>query len=111
MIKYTHIEGFHNIVRTYRKMGDHPEIRRYRLETPVTFRGSVKLHGTNCGVVLTPDAIVPQSRNRTLTLDDDNYGFAAYVAREKVHAALRRIESEVREVAHLDAETPLAIFG
>ena len=101
MIKFTHIEGFHNVVRTYEKMHNDPEIFRYRLPAPVTFRGTIKLHGTNSGVVLTPDAIVPQSRNRELSTEDDNYGFAAYVAQPEVAEALRMIERDLQEGADM----------
>lgn len=40
--------------------------------------GSVKLHGTNAGIGVTKDReIWCQGRNRELTVDSDNYGFAA----------------------------------
>ncbi len=111
MIKFTHVEGFHYIIRTLEKMSDHPEIRTYHLETPVTFRGTVKLHGSNCGVVCTPEALVAQSRNRALSVEDDNYGFAAWVAREEVGQAIRDVERQVRQLAGLDAAIPLVFFG
>ncbi len=111
MIKFTHIEGFHNIVRTFEKMGDHPEISKYRLDTPVEFRGTIKLHGSNSGVVCTPEALVAQSRNRALSTEEDNYGFAAWVAREKVGEAIRDVERQVRRSAELDAAVPLVLFG
>ncbi len=111
MIKFTHVEGFHYIIRTLEAMADHPEIRKYDLETPVTFRGTVKLHGSNCGVVCTPDALVAQSRNRALSVEDDNYGFAAWVAREEVGRAIRDLEQRVRQSAELDAAVPLVLFG
>ncbi len=111
MIKFTHVEGFHYIIRTLEKMADHPEIRKYHLETPVTFRGTVKLHGSNSGVVCTPEALVSQSRNRPLSVEDDNYGFAAWVAREEVGRAIRDLERRVRQSAELDAAVPLVLFG
>ncbi|MEM7349334.1 MAG: RNA ligase family protein [Acidobacteriota bacterium] len=111
MIKFTHIEGFHYIIRTLEKMADHPEIPTYRLGTPVTFRGTIKLHGSNSGVLCTTDALVPQSRNRPLSIEEDNYGFAAWVAREEVRHAIRDIEQQVRQTAELDVDTPLVLFG
>ena len=111
MIKFTHVEGFHNVIRTFDAMGSDPEISKYHLGSPVTFRGTIKLHGTNCGVVCTPDALVAQSRNRSLSLDDDNYGFATWVAKEEVTQAIRNIERLVRQTAGLDAATPLVLFG
>ena len=111
MIKFTHVEGFHNVVRTHRQMGAHPTITRYRLTSPVTFRGTVKLHGSNVGVVCTPEGLQAQSRNRDLSVEDDNYGFAAFVARPEVGAAVRELEGELRRAADVDAETPLVLWG
>ena len=49
----------------------------------LTFRGTTKLHGTNSGVVRTPDGeFHPQSRGRTLTRTEDNYNFAKFVLDE-----------------------------
>ena len=111
MIKFTHVEGFHNIVRTYKTMGNHPTIDRFRLHSPVTFRGTVKLHGTNVGIVCTPAGLQAQSRNRPLTIEDDNYSFAAFVARPEVARALRELEAELRAQAELDADVPLVLWG
>jgi hypothetical protein len=46
----------------------------------VKFRGTVKLHGTNGGVRVNGMQVVAQGRNRELTIDSDNYGFAHFVA-------------------------------
>ncbi len=48
---------------------------------PITFHGTVKLHGTNAGIrinVRTGD-VVAQSRSRDLTIEKDNFGFAQFV--------------------------------
>ena len=58
--------------------------RKAGIVGPIEYRGTVKLHGTNGGVRLTADAPpVAQSRNRDLTLEHDNHGFAAFVLRER----------------------------
>lgn len=50
----------------------------------ITFRGTVKLHGTNAGLGFFPSVGVwAQSRNRVLTLDKDNSGFCAFVVKQK----------------------------
>lgn len=42
--------------------------------------GTVKLHGTNASIVLSPNKdLYTQSRNRVLSINDDNVGFANYV--------------------------------
>jgi hypothetical protein len=49
-------------------------------ERKVTYEGTVKLHGTNAGVHIDHDgAITCQSRNRVITPEDDNAGFAAWI--------------------------------
>lgn len=53
-------------------------------KTPRLYRDMTiteKLDGTNAGLRITEDgAIYAQSRNRLITPDDDNYGFAAWAA-------------------------------
>lgn len=52
----------------------------------VTFRGTVKLHGTNAAVVYSPSGeVYPQSRSRVLQPEkgDDNAGFGQYVLKNK----------------------------
>jgi len=46
----------------------------------MTFVGRPKIHGTNAGITLTPSGqLLPQSRNRALTLGNDNMKFASWV--------------------------------
>ena len=49
----------------------------------LTWIGTVKLHGTNAGIVLHDGEIYAQSRSRILSIQNDNYGFAAYVESTK----------------------------
>lgn len=44
----------------------------------LSFEGTVKLHGTNASVVIDSDGIRYQSRNRVISVGDDNAGFAAF---------------------------------
>jgi hypothetical protein len=44
----------------------------------LTFQGTVKLHGTNAAIVLNHSKLQFQSRERVLSLDDDNAGFMNY---------------------------------
>jgi len=46
----------------------------------IRFHGTVKLDGTNAAIVCSDTGISAQSRSRALSLHDDNYGFANYVA-------------------------------
>lgn len=63
------------------------KIHNYTLPT-VNFHATVKLHGTNAGVSLHRNGeLYVQSRNRELTLGNDNAGFYAYVAKPE-HTAV-----------------------
>lgn len=69
---FTHIESLANVARTVQ--------RGESILAPVDYVGTVKLHGTNGGVRVSADGTVrAQSRNRSLTLEDDHMGFAAFV--------------------------------
>ena len=51
----------------------------------VVFKGTVKIHGSNGSVAysLDTDELTPQGRNRILTIDHDNFGFACYVKKHE----------------------------
>ncbi len=75
----------------------HCEYAEKEVKPTVKFRGTVKLHGTNGGVRVFNDesefvrSVVAQGRNRDLTIQSDNFGFAHFVAgREVQFDALRR---------------------
>lgn len=91
MIKFSSIEQFRNVVYDVRHHAkrsagavdaDGVEVLNVAYTLPtLTFTGTVKLHGTNAGVRITKDGkIVAQSRNRDLTVDNDNLGFALWVS-------------------------------
>lgn len=66
------IEGFHNIVKMVKA---YPEYAK-----TITYRGKIKLHGTNSGIrVNTDGTVVAQSRNQDITPENDNAGFARWV--------------------------------
>lgn len=46
----------------------------------VTYRGKVKLHGTNAGITFDNGDVVAQSRSRIISPESDNMGFAAWAA-------------------------------
>lgn len=49
-----------------------------RLMRPIVV--TEKVDGTNAQILITPDAVLAGSRNRWLTVDADNFGFAKWVA-------------------------------
>lgn len=106
MIKFSHIYSLHNVVNVAKaRRDDGAPLDR------VPYIGRVKLHGSNASVVCVPKGLQPQSRNRSISIDDDNLGFAAFCAREAQIAAVRTIEAELRAQIKLHAERPLVLFG
>jgi len=49
----------------------------------LSFTGTVKLHGTNAAIVYSPNGTYYQSRQRVLTLEQDNAGFMAHMEQHK----------------------------
>lgn len=74
-VKFPSIESFSTVRRSALK---------YDYIDNIPYRGKVKLHGTNAAVRVSPSgAVVAQSRSKDLNLQDDNYGFAAWVEEYK----------------------------
>lgn len=109
MHKYTHVNALAQVARYVKATNENPECPdQYKILTPVTFRGTVKLHGTNSGVTL-GETVVPQSRNRELSLENDNMGFAKFVSeREDV---LRDLEQMLRRLHHIDSDKEIVLYG
>ena len=87
-IKYPSIDQFKNVIRRVKDVtyyvgkdenGD-PVYDKTRQLPKLEFFGTVKIHGTNAGIRLNFDgSIVPQSRERDLSLESDNAGFYVFV--------------------------------
>lgn len=93
MIKFPSIEQFRNVIKAVQNRaqwdgrdenGD-PKFNRGAPIPTLKFRGAVKLHGTNAGIVLNlkTNEFTFQSRERELTLTSDNAGFALYMESKK----------------------------
>jgi len=94
MQKFPEIEGLHQIVKMLDK---YPQ---YTPDKPVVYKGKIKLHGTNGGIVIHPDGkVVAQSREAELVNGADNAGFAKWVA------------SHESEFSRLKGEKVVTIFG
>ena len=100
MIKFTHIEQLNNVLKKMRKCPP---------DGPVTFSGTVKLHGTNAGVAFLKDGVKFQSRTRYITPEDDNYGFAAF-ATDKLYA-LELFARYTRALHTLPEDAEVILFG
>lgn len=83
MKKYPSIEQFRQVIREVKsrhdfvgKDEDGKVIYQHTSDYPVLdFKGTVKLHGTNAGIVFYKDRVEFQSRERVLSLTSDNAGF------------------------------------
>lgn len=75
IVKFESIGQFRNFIKTMQYLG----LRKSNLI------GTVKIHGTNSsvGLDLKDNSLFCQSRNRVLSLDDDNYDFVKYVEDNK----------------------------
>lgn len=84
MKKFPSIEQYRNVVKEIRSRHDYTGNDEqgspvYLHTTPyptLRFIGTVKCHGTNGGIVVTKEGVTYQSRNRELTIQYDNVGFA-----------------------------------
>lgn len=85
------------------------EVEYHRLAGPIELQGTVKLHGTHGDVVFSRASdgavtTVVQSRNRVLTPQDDNMGFAAFMARVPLDLLLARAADAAEADADAEAE-------
>lgn len=78
-IAWSSIELLHNVVLTLTLLN-----QRDGAPFPtVSYKGKVKLHGTNCSVQVTPEGIFAQSKEKLLTPKDDYKGFAKWMETHK----------------------------
>lgn len=84
MKKFTDIPQFRNVIRELRIRHDYkgkdadgePTYQHTEPYPTLKFKGTVKLHGTNAGIVKYADGTLEfQSRENVLSLDNDNAGF------------------------------------
>lgn len=120
MIKFPSIEQFRAVIRhvkthaQYAGKDENGDVI-YDQSKPIPtlkFRGTVKLHGTNAGIVydVATDTFTYQSRERVLSLTQDNAGFM--LAQMKHENVWRDVAHQVtREIMPHRNVTKVAIFG
>ncbi len=99
MKKYPSIEQFRNVVKAVKTSHDFQgkdeegnAIYAHTEPYPtLTFRGTVKLHGTNASIVKYADGFTYQSRERVLSLDDDNAGFMSKMLETDLDVLFNRL--------------------
>lgn len=121
MIKFPSIEQYRNAIHNVKhkaqfdgvdENGD-PKYNKAATLPKLKYRGTVKLHGTNAGVVWThgTNELTFQSRERELTITSDNAGFAMHMSQGEVKdTVLEMIDEYVRRDGN-DIPNKVAIFG
>lgn len=79
-ISWPSIESFYNILKNIRR---YPELMEDK--SAITYRGKIKLHGTNAAIQIVDGEVAAQSRNSIITPLKDNAGFASWVHSTKSH--------------------------
>ena len=101
-IHYNKTPHFHDAIRELRKVIPQGE--------KVILYGTVKLHGTNAGIVFygeNKEHWHCQSRNRIITPQSDNYGFATWVHSHPT--LIQKLQEDAKEIgAHSDT---VSYFG
>ena len=105
-IKFPSIEQFRHVIKNVSFRSSYisadengQQIFNKNVKWPILkFRGTEKLHGTNAGIVydLKTDTIVFQSRERILSLDQDNAGFMAFMLEKQ--SVLKKMLSEIVDI-------------
>lgn len=122
MIKFPSIEQFRSTIHHVKnhtryagKDADGNAVYDHSRALPtLKFRGTVKLHGTNAGIVydIATDSFIYQSRERELSLTSDNAGFMlAQMKNEDIwrNIAVQVVNNNLPQ--HRDVITKVAIFG
>jgi len=80
MEKFGSIEQFKNVIQSVRRHSD-----KFEIPIPtMKFIGTVKIHGTNAGIVVDKNQnVIFQSRERELNIGSDNAGFCAWGITQK----------------------------
>lgn len=101
IVKFESIGQFRNFIKTMQYLGYHK----------VNLIGTVKIHGTNSsvGLDLKDNSLFCQSRNRVLSLDDDNYNFVKYVEGNK--SEFLKIFDEIKNKINTENYDSIIIYG
>jgi len=77
----------------------------------LTFKGTVKLHGTNASVCFnSKDGFWIQSRSNVITTENDNYGFALFAETRKIMFC--SLFDKIRNTHQIDTDTcTISIYG
>jgi hypothetical protein len=121
VIKFPSIEQYRNAIRnvkhnatfTGRDENGEPTFDGSRPIPTLKYHGTVKLHGTNAGIVCTHEGFTYQSRERELELTSDNAGFMLYMKAREVELEIlcARIADRSDGVKRYEDITKVILFG
>jgi hypothetical protein len=117
MIKFPSIEQFRNVIKNVKQhvsfdgmdLEGKPVYKRAFTLPALKYRGTVKLHGTNAGIVRTAEGLTFQSRERVLSLEEDNAGFYAHMQRHST--VVNQLLDSILMSMGYGPENEIAIFG
>lgn len=104
MQKFPSIESYRNAIANARRS----HVSYGQPLRVIPYEGTVKLHGTNAGIRIRQDSIMPQSRERVLSITSDNAGFAHFALQNEAH--FRQLSWFISNLLGVDAHQ-LTIFG
>ncbi|ADP02635.1 RnlB RNA ligase 2 [Salmonella phage PVPSE1] len=119
-IKYPSTNQFRQVIRsvhdrlTFDGIDENGCVKR-KVVNPTEFLlpyvGTVKIHGTNGSIVFySEDEVVFQSKERVLSLEQDNSGFMAFMVRKDTGALLDQVK-HICEINEVPFEFPVEIAG
>jgi len=118
-IPFPSIKQFRNVVQHVRQQARFKGLNElgeaiidHSAKAPtLSFVGTVKLHGTNAAIVFTPDGIQYQSRERVLTIEQDNAAFMFHMSQKQ--EALHILYAAIANQVSLDmaADHTIAVYG
>ena len=118
-VKYASIKQFRNVVydvnRTFDFVGldenKEPIYDNSKPKPTLTFKGTVKIHGTNAAVCYNKkDGIYYQSRKNVITPEKDNAGFAMFAETNK-KSFMKMFELIVSEIKSINENDTITIYG
>lgn len=116
LYKYSSIPQLHNFVAATLNHIDYLKNENIPIDPPIlNFYGTVKADGTNASVYSEVKEnkiinFVPQSKERVLTIDNDNMGFAKYILEDSHKTIMEKIILEVKKQHNVTNET-IAVYG
>ena len=118
-IRFPKIGQFRNVIQDIRLRlmyvgkdeNDNPIYDTDKVLPKISFKGTVKVHGTNAGIGFHEDEIWFQKRTGIVTPEKDNAGFATFFSGSNKIEALKILRDQIRETLSIPKDHILVVFG